>query len=65
MISRILHTTTVHNDNQGVGSGPPYLSARLPRDTSPGYPWVAHTLFWFTSLHVWWDSIWLGDHHCY
>ena len=36
--------TTIHNDNQGADPGPPHPSVRLPRDTSPGYPWVARTL---------------------
>jgi hypothetical protein len=53
MISKTLTVVTVRNDNQGVGPGPPPPSARLPRDTSSGYPWVAHTLSRFTSLHVW------------
>jgi hypothetical protein len=35
---------TVHDDNQRVELGPPYSSARLPRDTSLYYPWVAHAL---------------------
>jgi hypothetical protein len=43
---------TVHDDNQGVGPGPPRPSARLPRDTSLGYPWVACTLSRFISLQV-------------
>jgi hypothetical protein len=60
-ISWTLHTAIVHIDNQGVGPGPYLPSARLLRDTTLGDPWVAHTLSWFTSLQVWWDSIRLGD----
>jgi hypothetical protein len=32
------------------GWAPPFTSARLPRDTSPGYLWVAHTLSRYTSM---------------
>jgi hypothetical protein len=49
--------TTIHNDNQGVGAGPPHPSAHLLHDTSSGYPWVARTQSLFTSLQVWWDNI--------
>jgi hypothetical protein len=43
MISKTLHAKTVHDDNQGAGPGPPHPSARLPRNTSPGFPrWPVH-----------------------
>jgi hypothetical protein len=35
---------TVHDDYQRVEPGPPHPSARLPRDTTLGYLWVACTL---------------------
>jgi hypothetical protein len=44
---------TIHIDNQRVNLDPPHPSARLPRDVSTDYPWVAHTLSQFTSLQVW------------
>jgi hypothetical protein len=35
---------TIRDDDQRDDPGLPHPSAHLPRDTSLGYPWVAHTL---------------------
>jgi hypothetical protein len=40
---------TVHDNDQRDDLGLPHPSARLPRDTSSGYLWVAHTLSRYTS----------------
>jgi hypothetical protein len=43
------HVATVRGDDQRDDPVLPHPSARLPRDTSPGYPWVAQTLSQYTS----------------
>jgi hypothetical protein len=57
MISSTLRMATIHTIIKESVQGPPQTCARLPRDTSPGYSWVARTLSQFTSLYEWWGII--------
>jgi hypothetical protein len=50
MVSKTSRKAIVHNDDQGDDSGLPHDCARLPHDTSLGYPWVARTLSRYTSM---------------
>jgi hypothetical protein len=47
---------TVHMTMKELVWVQPFPSARLPRNTSPDYPWVARTLSRYTSLHEWWGT---------
>jgi hypothetical protein len=50
MASKTPHVVTVRDNYQRVRPGPiSPSSACLSCDTSLGYPWMAHTLFWYTS----------------
>jgi hypothetical protein len=40
MVSQTLRMATIHTTIKELAHVPPLPSARLPRDTSPGYPWV-------------------------
>jgi hypothetical protein len=48
-VTKTPRVAIVHGDDQRDDPGLPHPIARLPRDTSPGYPWVARTLSRCTS----------------
>jgi hypothetical protein len=65
MISSTLRMATIHTIIKESVRSPPLTCARLPRDTSPGYSWVARTLSQFTSLYECWGIVRISDHQGY